>query len=124
MQPVQVLSIKKNIMGTISIEMKAQGMRKPQDFIVYPIDEDAKNITIQSSTRIARIDVNGKGKMSRPHSGGAYFLHLQIDKLTEVEFAEDDWKVIKSQIMSTAGEAVGKSFIKSNNSGAVSIFDL
>lgn len=66
----EISTIKTNIMGTISFVMKIKGMKKPQDFIVYPIsaDQAGKPIMIQSDTRIGLLDLSsGRGLMSQSH---------------------------------------------------------
>ena len=123
MKSIEVLNIRKNIMSTISIEMKIKGMRKPQDFIVYGIAKGDKSIKIQSSTRIASIGLNGIGKVTKSYSGGAYFHHLMMAN-DDIEFSKHDWRQIVEYIGLTEGESVGNSVIKSNNSGAKSIFGL
>lgn len=123
----QVKGIRKNIMGTISIDMRINGMRKDQDFIFYPINKETKKLVIQSSTRIANVNLEGKGLMSKSHQNGAYFLHLQFDKLTPFEFNKTDWQQIVEYIGLTASEEAGKKengIISSDNSGAKSIFNL
>jgi hypothetical protein len=127
MKTAQLTSIKKNILGTLDINLKVKGMRKEQSFSVYPINKDTKQITIQSDKRIAIIDLNGKGKMSKNHQNGAYFHHLQIDVLTPFEFSSNDWDNIKKQIGLTANKNAGKKengVISSDNSSAKSIFNL
>ena len=121
----EVFGLKRNIMGTTDIEMKISGMRKAQDFIVYPIgaDDAGSVITIQSDTRIGQINlVKGVGVMSQSHSNGAYFVHLQMDKLTPFTISESDLANIKSHIFKTAGDNVGSRGIVSDNSGASRIF--
>ena len=51
---MKVTNIKVNIMGTISFDAKFKGMRKPQDFIVYP-NPTKERIMIQSKNRIGLI---------------------------------------------------------------------
>ena len=121
----EILGLSRNVMGTTDIEMKITGMRKPQDFIVYPIGkDDAGNvITIQSNTRIGQINlVNGVGVMSQSHSSGAYFVHLQMDKLNSFTISESDLEDIKAQIFRTAGANVGTRGIVSDNSGASGVY--
>ena len=119
----ELLGIKKNRVGTICIEMKLKGMRKPQDFTLYPVTKDSKSLTIQSGTRIAKVTLDGKGLMSRPHSNGAYFHHLGMDKLTPFAFNHSDWRQIVEYIGLTEGDG-GCAVIKVDNSGAKSIFGL
>jgi hypothetical protein len=119
----EVVNISKNVMGTLSIDMKIKGMRKSQKFVVYPITKDSKNLVIQSKTRIAKVDLNGKGLCSKSHQSGAYFVHLQIDKLTPFEFKPSDWRQIVEYIGLTEGDSVG-GVVVTDNSGAKSIFGL
>jgi len=121
---VELLKIKKNILGTISLTLKIKGMRKAQEFTTYPISKESKNITIQSDTRIAKVNLDGTGLCSKPHQNGAYFVHLQMDKLTPFKFNTDDWLKIVESIGLTEGENVGNCVVKSDNSGAKSIFAL
>lgn len=112
--------MKKNIMGTISFNMKMPSMRKEQDFIVYPLQKgvDWVNIMIQSDTRIGRLNLlSGKGQMSKSHQGGAYGVHLSIDKLEEFELSKEDIEKLKEQIKSTAGSLVG-GVVKTDNTEA------
>jgi hypothetical protein len=121
----EVFGLKRNIMGTTDIEMKISGMRKSQDFIVYPIGKDDSGdiITIQSETRIGKIDLSsGRGLMSQSHSNGAYFVHFQMDKLTPFTVSESDLEDIKAHIFRTAGSKVGTRGIVSDNSGASRLF--
>lgn len=120
----EVFNIRKNIMGTLSIEMKLKGMRKAQEFTVYPITKESKSLTLQSDTRIAKVDLAGNGKVSKSHATGAYFVHLNIDPLTDFAFNPSDWRQIVEYIGITEGESVGDSVVKTDNSGAKSIFGL
>lgn len=114
-----------NMMGTISFNMKLKGMRKEQDFIVMPINEDTEKVYIQSDTRIGLLDPkNGQILMSKPHSSGAYFHHLNFDKLTLFRLDSQDFESLKDAISKTRNKKAGLSIVKSDNSGAKSIFDL
>ena len=121
----EIFGLKRNIMGTTDIEMKIAGMRKPQSFIVYPINKDdsADIITIQSETRIGKIDLStGRGLMSQSHANGAYYIHLQMDKKTPFTISESDLEKLKMQIFKTAGDNVGSRGIVTDNSGASKLF--
>ena len=123
----ELLKIYKNRMGTLSIDLKIKGMRKPQDFIFYPINKETEILIIQSDTRIAKLSLEGKGLMSRPHQNGAYSMHLSMDKLTPFVFSPEDWQKIKEALKLTSCKDAGKKengFIQSDNSGATSIFNL
>lgn len=122
-----IANIHKNRMGTISFDAKFAGMRKPQEFIVYPIKagDDAKQLLIQSDTRIGHINTEtGSVKMSKPHANGAYFIHLYeaivIDKLPR-----DDLFMLKAHIFTTAHGDAGRTenrVIGCDNSGALEVF--
>lgn len=118
---VEVIGVKKNIMGTASIIMKLKGMKKPQDFIVYPksSEEAGKPTMIQSDTRIGLLDLNtGRGIMSQSHSNGAYGYHLAADKKVAFMISEKDLQLIKDEISKTRGSKVGSNGVFSDNSGA------
>lgn len=104
------MQVSKNCLGTATFQYKFSGMRKEQEFDVYPLDKKSseKVITIQSSTRIGKINLdNGKVYLSKPHAGGAYFPHLSIDKLSESLLPIEDLNSLKSFIVGTSGELVG-----------------
>lgn len=122
-----ISNIRKNIMGTVSFDAKFAGMRKPQDFIVYPIKagDDAGSIKVQSDTRIGTIDLQtGSVWMSKPHANGAYGRHLSeralIDKLDQ-----EDLFSLKAHVFSTAHGDAGRAqnrVIGCDNSGALEVF--
>jgi hypothetical protein len=117
----EVYTIKRNIMGTTDIMLKIKGMKKPQEFIVYPIssEQSGKPIMIQSSTRIGYLDLkSGKGLMSQSHTNGAYGYHFSNDKKVPFRISEIDLQKIKEHIQSTAGSKVGNSVVFSDNTGA------
>lgn len=121
MNTAEILKIKGNIMGTTSIDMKIKGMRKAQDFIVYPLDKNSTNktIKIQSDTRIGLLNLeNGEGRMSKSHQNGAYFHHLQMDNLTAFSLSAIDLQALKMRIFTTADKKAGNSVVKTDNSGA------
>jgi len=118
----KITNIKKNCMGTLSFDGKFNGMRKAQDFIVYPIHKgnDADKIKIQSETRIGQIDLQtGDVLLSPARQGGSYFVHLafagKVDQLTREELAG-----LKFRLVQTAGDAVGGNGlgVVTDNSGA------
>jgi hypothetical protein len=123
----EIQNIHGNSMGTTSFEMKMKGMRKFQDFIIYPItggQENNKKIMIQSDTRIGEIDLStGKGEMSQSHSGGAYFMHLSMDKKTPFEIKPIDLQELKMKIFTSAGSKVGDLGLVSDNSGANDVLE-
>lgn len=125
-----ITNIRKNNMGTTSFDGKFQGMRKAQDFIVYPLKagEDVSKVEIQSDTRIGYIYLNeaepsyGNVFMSKPVSSGAFNHHLAtgsvIDKLSGEEML-----LLKAQIFSSASGRAGlNGIVFVDNSEAISVF--
>jgi hypothetical protein len=115
-----ITNYKKNIMGTTSFDLKVKGMRKPQDFIVYPITEKTDKIRIQSDKKFGEIHLpTGKGILSK--SGNTSW-HLASDMMNRnvntFELSEAELQEFINQIKSTSGKSVGSSFVKSDNSGA------
>ena len=56
--------------------LKFPGMRKAQEFTIYPYS-GGDTCLIQSETRIAEVNLRtGKMTLSKPRTGGAYFMHL------------------------------------------------
>jgi len=115
MKNVEILNFRKNIMGTLSFDLKAPNMRKKQDFIVYPINEKTDKILIQSDTRIAQIYLDGTIILSKSYTGGAYFHHLnfQVDKFN---LSSEQMDLLKAEIKKTSGVNVGQSIVKCDNS--------
>lgn len=80
-----------------SIALKLGNARKAQSYVIYPYTGDG-TFKIQSDTRIARVDMTGKGTVSNPHQGGAYANNLALElnpiQLTEAEMTEIKLKVL------------------------------
>lgn len=69
---ISILDIKKR--GRVSAKLGK--MRKPQEFVVYPVKEGERTITVQSDKSIGRFDtVTGKGVLN---TRGQYFVHLAV----------------------------------------------
>lgn len=62
-----------------SINLKLGNARKPEEFTIYPYNGN-EQFTVQSDKRIAQVDMTGKGIVSNPHAGGAYFHHLVFER--------------------------------------------
>lgn len=120
----QISNLRKNVMGTASFDGMFPGMRKAQDFIVYPMQSgDATGVVkVQSDTRIGRINLEtGEIVMSKPRAGGAYFLQLAaaqpIGKLNAEELL-----LLKAAIFSTASAKAGSRSVYCDNSQAATVF--
>lgn len=118
-----ISNISKNCMGTTSFDGKFEGMRKAKDFIVYPMKTGEREITIQSDVRIGTIDLEtGQVKLSKHHSGGAYFVHL-YEAAPAGKLSGEQLLMLKAHIMGTAsGKAGTNSMVFTDNSGALEVF--
>jgi len=123
-------NLNKNCMGTASFDLQIKGMRKPQDFIVYPIQESnqADKIHIQSDHRYGILDVTtGKGRMSanRNQYANSWFLAICEANGTAVDFELNqlDLQTLKMFIFTTAKKLAGNNCISMycDNSNAINI---
>jgi hypothetical protein len=118
-------NIKKNIMGTISFDAKFAGMRKAQDFIVYPIT-DNKQVHIQSENRFGIINLNNNILTLSANHNFANGMRLQIDiatnkaKINKIN-SEDLQELIDAIRGTGSKDLVGDSFVKVDNSVALSL---
>lgn len=112
-----------NIMGTLSFDGKFMGMRKAQDFIVYPMHGESEWIKVQSKTRIGGINLkSGEVKLCPPVQSGAYAQHLALIQHSGVLDSETLF-TLKAHIMGTAsGKAGTNGVVYTNNSGALEVF--
>ena len=116
---VVIDNFRRNIMGTLSFDLKLKKMRKSQDFIVYPVQEKTDYITIQSDTRFGKIEMtSGRGLMSQSHANGAYGYHFQADKKEQFQLTTDQLYTLLKELEKTAGKQVGSSVVISDNSYA------
>ena len=111
---MQLSNTHTNNMGTISFDAKMQGMRKPQDFIVYPMQADGDNTKarIQSDKRSGYIDlISGEVELC----AGAYFLgHITSkDKMTGEQLV-----MLKAKMTGTASAKAGRAVVFSDNSAS------
>jgi hypothetical protein len=122
---MKISNITKNRMGTLSFDGKFKGMRKQQDFIVYPLHKDNAfdKLTIQSDTRIGKIDLaSGEVTMSPPRQGGSYNIHLMFAKAIDC-LSTDELAGLKFRLVQTAGDNVGNNgmSITTDNSNAANV---
>lgn len=76
-----ITNVKKNNVGTTSFDLFGPGMRKPDNFVVYPIQAGTTRILIQSSTRMGILDpATNTICLSKARSNGSHSLHLQMDQ--------------------------------------------
>lgn len=120
-----ISNIRRGIMGTVEFDGKFSGMRKPQDFIVYPIaaSDNKLRIKVQSDTRIGVIYLaTGEVRMSASRPGGAFFHHIPHDGPPTDRLSAKDVLLLKAALLCTAGASVGSSVVKTDNSGAAGVF--
>lgn len=116
----------KNIMGAVSFDGQFAGMRKPQDFIVYPMQDSGPLIKIQSNNRMGQVNLDtGELVLSPAATGHAGFLWLQISVARKTATVEtlptEEPQVLRAWIKSTGGLLAGQSFVKSDNTGAMAL---
>lgn len=121
-----ITNCRRNIMGTVSFDGKFLGMRKPQDFIVYPMQDSGPLIKIQSNNRMGQINLDtGALVLSTAASGHAGFLHLQICVARQTATCEtlptEEIQTLRQWIKSTGGIEVGSSVVKCDNTGALAL---
>lgn len=119
-----ISNIHRNIMGTISFDLKAEGMRKAQEFIVYPMRDSTPVLMIQSDTRIGFIHLaTGAVALTPSIKGGAYGVHLGLRKPVGTLTGEQ-LLLLKAQVAATSGFDVGRSrngVIGVDNSAAIGV---
>jgi len=121
-----ITNIRTNSVGTTSFDAKFPKMRKPQDFIVYPIRGKAEKILIQSDNFWAEISVeSGAVNMSarKAQYANSTWLALCVIRGTNREFSlsSEDLEALKEAIRETGGELVGDNCLKVENAGALLI---
>lgn len=116
----------RNIMGTVSFDGKFEGMRKPEDFIVYPLHDSGTEIRIQSGHRFGEINLDtGAAVLSerRAQYANSVWLMLCVMRGTAKRFvlAEEDRAVLRQWVKSTGGLLVGNAVCKTDNTGALAL---
>jgi len=116
-----------NNLGTLSFIGKFPGMRKEQDFIVYPITSNSDHkIRCQSENRWMEINAQtGSAEITTAQSGhhNNWLLTIQRMRGKHKTFTLDaeTLSTFKERIAETSGKLVGGSIMKTDNSGAASI---
>lgn len=119
-----ISNIHRNIMGTISFDLKAEGMRKAQEFIVYPMRDKTECAVIQSDTRFGYIQLaTGAIVLTPSIKGGAYGHHISLARPAGALTGEQRLLLL-AQIASTSGLDVGRErngVIGVDNSAAIGV---
>jgi hypothetical protein len=104
-----ISNLHRNVMGTVSFSAKFAGMRKEQEFCVYPLSQGKfeGRLKIQSDTRIGTIDTEtGAVVMTKSYPGGAYFHHMALATKID-QLPVDELLLLKGHVMGSAGGSVG-----------------
>lgn len=119
-----ISNIHRNIMGTISFDLKAEGMRKAQEFIVYPMNQKTECAMIQGGTRIGYIQLSTGAILLTPSiRGGAYGVHIGLAKPAGTLTGEQRLMLL-AKIAGTSGFDVGRErngVVGVDNSGAIGV---
>jgi hypothetical protein len=121
-ETVKISNMKRNIMGTLSFDMKVEGMKLPQDFIVYPMNAGDTSIKIQSDKRFGRLNLStGEVVMNKKNVNNASSIHLSRGDNMTFKLTSSQLSSLKTAIKSTGGKSVGNAGISSDNSGAMEL---
>lgn len=121
-----ITNLNRNCLGTASFDGQFPGMRKAQDFIVYPMKSGDNEISIQSDNYFGQINLEtGKGVLSarRAQYANGLWLQMSIFNKTAKNFTLSPEKLseVVAFVKSTGGASVGSSFVTCDNSGALEI---
>jgi hypothetical protein len=109
-------------MGTVNFDATFPGMRKSQKFVVYPLHQQSRKLRVQSNNRWAEIDMDsGEVVLSASHNyANSMKLILDVMKKRATMFVmpSSTLNELLNKVRATAGDDVGSSIIRTNNSGA------
>jgi hypothetical protein len=119
----QIKNIGRCILGTAKFDAKFEGMRKEQNFTVYPMAETSDKISCQSEGRWLEIEIaTGNCWITSSQSGhhNSWMLGLQKawGKAKQFTLDADQLEALKEGIRKTTGKSVGNSVITTDNSQA------
>lgn len=116
-------NIHRNTMGTVSFYGKFDGMRKAQDFIVYPMKDQSAAASIQSDNRFGKIDMaTGTVVLSKPANYANSMTLAMTGKIAGTLSAEE-LLMLKAHIFGSAhGHAGTNGVVYVDNSAAVDVF--
>lgn len=123
---IEMNNLEKSCMGTIVFDGKFEGMRKAQEFDVYPIaagqTAGALKATIQSDTRMGEIDLtSGQVVLTKSIASGAFSHHMALAK-SAGKLSAEQLATFKSKIFETACRDAGTNgLVYADNSGAASV---
>lgn len=113
---MEITDFEKNCMGTMSFSLKLKGMRKAEEFCVYPINKQTEVIYFQSPHRWANLNLKSKtfevSARREQYANSAWFTVCQINHTTtEDKLTNEQFDLIISKIKDTVGESVGNNIL-------------
>ena len=112
-----ISNTRKNCMGTVSFDGKFNGMRKAQDFIVYPMKDATTQARIQSNKRSGYISLVSGAVTLYPKQ----YFNGALDVAGAL--TAEELLMLKASIMATAhGMAGNNGIVYTDNSGALEVF--
>lgn len=114
---VSISNFRKNIMGTASFDGKFDGMRKAQEFIVYPVRPGmfcSYTVKIQSDNRLGQVDLDS----------GEVIIELNRQPAVKAgKLSAEDLLLLKANVFASASAKAGSNgAIYCDNSGAADVF--
>jgi hypothetical protein len=120
--PLKIDNVTPNNVGTIDFLGKFNGMKKAQDFTVYPLQKTGERLTIQSDTRFGFIHLSsGEVVLGAPKATGSNFAHFSTNKKTHGTLSPAECQKLRDAMKRQGGAEVGSSILKVNNSGALDL---
>jgi hypothetical protein len=111
-----------SLMGTVNFDATFPGMRKSQKFVVYPLHQQSRKLRVQSNNRWAEIDMDsGEVVLSAAHNypnSMKLVLDLMKKRATMFVMPSSTLNELLNKVRATAGDDVGSSIVRTNNSGA------
>jgi hypothetical protein len=113
---MEITDFKKNCMGTMDFSLKFKGMRKAEEFCVYPIEGKTDIVYFQSDHRWAQLDLKSKtfevSARRAQYANSVWFMVCQIHHTITVEkLTDEQFGLMIEKIRETAGERVGNNIL-------------
>lgn len=114
---MEIISYKKNCLGTMSFVVKFVGMRKEDEFTVYPISQRCTKIIFQSNHRWAELDITKRefeiSASRQNYADNAWFQICKIKGKTKKDKCSDaQFKTIIEEIAKTNSKASVENTLK------------
>lgn len=124
----QLNNFKKSTMGTIKFDAKLPGMRRGQNFIVYPISKDSETTIISCQSENRWLEINTKTgaaeittAQSRHHNRWLLSMQRATGKSKKFTLSHVDLSALKMHVFTSADKNAGNKVMTTDNSGAINI---